>query len=177
MRKTIDRLFNTDSEKFSKIIKDIIFIILISAIIGFAVNLFHPKGFTFVSTNREKKTNIIHISAREAKIKKDKGSALFLDSRQEDEFRAAHIPGALNIPAVPASVSVKKISENFKLISGPVELVIYCNGSSCGSSEILADKLTEMGYSRFIYIIKEGMPEWKENGFPVESTNLGYKTD
>ena len=169
MRKLIERLLNTDSEKLSKIIKDIFSIILISAIAGFAVNIIHPKGFTFVSTETEKNTNIIYISSREAKIKKDSCNALFLDSRQEDEFRIAHIPEAVNIPAVPASVSVKKITEYHNLISGTVELVIYCDGISCGSSEILAGKLIDMGYSRHIYIIKNGIPEWEESGFPVES--------
>lgn len=177
MRKTIERLFNTDSEKLSKIIKDIFLIILISAIIGFIVNIFHPKGFTFVSTEKEKKTSVIYISSKEAKIKKDSGSALFLDSRQEDEFRTIHIPEAVNIPAVPASVSAKIISENHSLISGLVEIVIYCDGVSCGSSEILADKLIEMGYSRHIYILKNGIPEWEESGFPVESDKEKEETE
>ena len=177
MRKILERLLNTDSEKLSKIFKDIFFIILISVILAFAVNLIHPKGFTFISTQKEKNTGIVYITSNEAKIKKDREAALFLDSRQEDEYSTAHITGAVNIPAVPASISAKKISENQNLISGPVEIVIYCDGVSCGSSEILANRLIDMGYSRHIYIIKNGIPEWEENGFAVESDGFAVEPD
>ncbi|MBN2040096.1 MAG: rhodanese-like domain-containing protein, partial [Spirochaetes bacterium] len=172
-----EKLFNTDSEILPKTIKDIFYTVLISAVLAFTVNIFHPKGFTFISTQKEKNIGIVYISSKEAKIKKDGKAALFLDSRQEDEYSIAHITGAVNIPAVPESVSTKKISENHNLIYGPVEIVIYCDGVSCGSSEILANRLIDMGYSRHIYIIKNGIPEWEENGFVVESDGFVVESD
>lgn len=166
--KIIETIFKIDKDELLKIIKESIYILLIAAIIGFIVNIFHPKGYTFVSTSLYNEKNIVLISSEEAKIKIDSRAAVIIDSRTTEEYNDGHIPGSINIPAVPDSQSVMKIKENYGLLTGPSELVIYCDGTSCGSSPILARRFLEMGYSKHIYIIEHGLPEWKEKGFPVD---------
>src|SRR4030042_4191074 len=167
MAKLIKFLFNIDTDEFSRIIRESFFIIIIAIFIGFITNIFLPNGFIFINTSIQKSKNIVMISSEEAKIKTDTGSAILLDSRQSREFDELHITGAINIPGTPASIALKKIQKNFDLISGPVELVIYCEGGTCGSSKILADKLLDMNYSKHIYIIKNGINEWEDKGYPV----------
>lgn len=173
--KIIETIFKIDKDELLKIIKESMYILFAAAIIGFIVNIFHPRGFTFVSSSIYNEKNIVLISSDEAKIKIDSGAAVIIDSRTVEEYRDASIPGAVNIPAVPDSLSAKRIKENYGLINGPAELVIYCDGTSCGSSQILAARLLEMGYSKHIYIIEHGLPEWKEKGFPVEKTEARNK--
>jgi rhodanese-related sulfurtransferase len=156
---------NITKDEMSVIIRHALFIFLISSVIGFAVNLFHPKGFVLVSKESEKNKNIVFISSEEAKIKREGLSAIFIDSRPEDEFELSHIPGAINIPAVHPESKIKEYSG---ALNSEKELVIYCDGTECGSSQILANILIEMKYSRHIYIIKNGIPEWTEKGFPLE---------
>ncbi|MBN2403672.1 MAG: rhodanese-like domain-containing protein [Spirochaetes bacterium] len=168
LKKILEKIFKVEQEELSSIIKDAASIIILSIIVGFGVNLFHPKGFSFISTSVQKSKNIIYISSEEAKIKKEGMIALFIDSRQADEFGISRIPGAINIPAVMSSISAKKMQENFENLSGPKELVIYCDGASCGSSQTLAETLIGMGYSKHIYIIKNGINEWESMGMPVE---------
>jgi rhodanese-related sulfurtransferase len=162
------KILNVEWEEFSSIIRGAVYIIILSALIGFIVNLFHPKGFSFTSKTALKSNNIVFISSEEAKIKKENTSVIFVDSRQSDEYEISRIPGAINIPAIPASISVKKIKDNFDILSKPNELVLYCDGPSCGSSQILAETLIEMGYSKHVYIIKNGIPEWEAMGMPIE---------
>ena len=171
MLKIIEKIIKTDINELPLIIRNSIYIIIFSIFAGFIINIFNPGGFTLVSRAMENQKQIVLISSEEAKIKLDSGSALFIDSRQDNEYDLFHIPDSINIPATPASIRLKKIRENFDLISGPIELVIYCEGLSCGSSQILSEKLIEMGYSKHIYLIEKGIPEWEEKGYPVQETN------
>ena len=152
-----------------KLFKESIYIALIAAIIGFGVNVFHPNGFQFVSKKILGYKKIVFVSSEEAKIKYEGQSAVFIDSRSSAEYNEAHIKKALNIPASPESTMLRKIKEKFAILSEPNELVLYCSGKSCGSSEQLAKKLIEIAYTKHIYVIKHGLPEWKEKNFPIEN--------
>jgi len=159
-------------ENKEDLFRDVMFIIILASVIGFAVNAFHPKGFRFMSTSLLKNRSIVMISSEEAKIKYDSSSTVFIDSRTVDEYRTSHIAGAVNIPAYPESIRAKTIKDNFSLIKGPREMVVYCTGSSCGTSEILVREFLNMGYDRKIYIIENGLPEWEAEGYPVVGEEL-----
>ncbi len=165
----IDKLFKIEKDDLIQIIRESFYILIAAILIGFIINIYHPKGYSLVSTSMFKNKQIVLINSAEAKIKKESGIAVFIDSRTRDEYADAHITGAINIPGVPASQSVKKIKKYYDRISQPKEIVLYCDGSSCGSSPILARRLIEMGYSKHLYIIELGIPEWREKGYPMET--------
>lgn len=152
------------------LLKDAFFIIILSAIIGFIINIFHTNGYELIGKKALGYEKIVFLSIKEAKIKYDSGSSVFVDSRNSSEFNCSHIKGALNIPSIPESMSLEKLKTNFSVLNGPNELILYCDGTECGSSEELAKKIIDLGYSRNIYIIKNGIPRWEEMGYPVENT-------
>lgn len=166
--KFIEKVFRVEKAEVIKIIKESIIIFLVAAVAGFFVNMYHPRGYTFVSASMFKSKQVVQISSKEAKIKMDNGNAVVIDTRTSTEYEEAHIPGALHIPATPASLANRKIKEYFDRLQQPRELVLYCDGASCGSSPILARQLISMGYKKHIYIIEHGIPEWIEKGYPVE---------
>ena len=143
-------------------------IIVLAALIGFGVNAFHPKGYDFIGKSEIKYGKIVLLSSDEIKIKYDAEIARFIDSRQPEEFEYGHIKGAVNIPAVPESLSLKYLEKYSEIINSKNELVIYCDGEACGSSKILGKRIIDLGYSRHIYLIKNGLPEWKRKGFPLD---------
>ena len=157
-----------EAKEIKKVIKDSILIIIFSAIIGFAVNLLNPRGFILISKEEYNYNKIILISNNEAKIKYNGSVAIFIDSRSKNEYTDTHVSGAIHIPAIPESASLKQIKKNFSFLNQQKELIIYCSGMSCGTSEILAKRLIKIGYSNHIYIMKQGLPEWEANGYPVE---------
>ncbi len=172
--KIIEKVFRVEKRDVIKLIRESIAIFLVSAIIGFFINMFHPKGYTFVGSAMFKDKQIVMISSEEAKIKIDTGAAVIIDTRTTEEYNAGHIPGAVHVPGSPESLREKRIKENFSLLGGQQELLLYCDGEACGSSSILSKRLLEMGYPRHIYIIENGMPEWQAKGYPVEK-NGGAK--
>jgi rhodanese-related sulfurtransferase len=146
-----------------RLLKDMLAIIIAAAAAGLAINLFHPRGFVPVSRQDLALKRVVSVSAVEAKIKYDAGMALFVDARDTEEFAAGHIAGAGNIPAVDPPAGALDA-----LLRRTREIVIYCDGASCGAAAKLARELIGRGYGRNLYVIDDGFPGWEERGYPVE---------
>jgi len=84
---------------------------------------------------------------------------LLVDSRNPEEYREAHIPGAVNIPQ-------KKMEEMLGLLPADktAEIIFYCNGVKCGKSKKAANRAAELGYTN-LWVYAEGMPVWEEMGY------------
>jgi rhodanese-related sulfurtransferase len=88
------------------------------------------------------------------------GSAVVLDVRPEEEYRAGHIPGARSVP-------VDAIEAALQTLPKDKEIVAYCRGPYCVFSDEVVKILSARGYraSR----LTDGFPEWRAAGYPVES--------
>lgn len=84
---------------------------------------------------------------------------MLVDARNPEEYREAHIPGAVNIPQ-------KNFEDFLGLLPSDksMMLVIYCNGVKCGKSKKAAKRAMELGYTN-VYVYAEGMPVWEEVGY------------
>lgn len=146
-----------------RLLKDILVIIVAASAAGLAINLFHPRGFVPVSRQDLALKRIVTISAVEAKIKYDAGMALFIDAREKVAFDASHIAGAAHVPADgPPAGALDAVTAR------PREIVIYCDGASCGAAAALARTMIGRGYERNLYVIDDGFPGWEKRGYPVE---------
>ncbi len=148
-----------------RLVKDMFALLAAAGCIGIAVNLFHPRGFTLVSRPDLEARKTVFISSEEAKIKHD-AEAVFVDAREKEEYDAARVAGAVNLPALDAAAG--KSGMDPAIFEKPAELVIYCDGPACGASAMLAETIRKRGYGRTIYIIEQGLPEWESKGYPVE---------
>jgi rhodanese-related sulfurtransferase len=147
------------------ILKDMFFIIVISSAIGAGINLIHPRGFVFVSKSDFHATRLVPISADEAKIKYDSQAAVFIDARELAEYEASRISGAIHIPA--SSPVFPRQGADASYLNGQLEIVVYCDGPTCGASDIVARKILKLT-SRHVYLLEKGFPEWVNRGYPVQ---------
>jgi len=152
---------------FREIARDMVFIIILSSVVAAGINLFHPRGFILVGKSEYGRKQVVDISVEEAKVKYDSDISVFIDTRDSQLFRHERIKGAVSVPALPESVRAAAFEKHFQLLSQGKEVVLYCSGSGCGDSSMVADALMAMDYSRVIYIIKKGIPGWKDAGHPV----------
>lgn len=83
-------------------------------------------------------------------------------------YDAGHILGAINIP-----YEGDDIDSLLKKIDYPREetLVIYCDGSECQSSILLAKLLHEFLFAD-IRVFFGGWRDWSEAGLPIEGKNV-----
>ncbi len=87
------------------------------------------------------------------------GLVIVLDVRPADEYKAGHIPGAINVPA-------KELEKQIKKLDNKKEIVAYCRGPYCVLSYDVVAQLRSKGFKA--RRLKDGMPEWKRAGLPVE---------
>ena len=87
-------------------------------------------------------------------------SVVVLDVRPEEEYRAGHIPGAISVP-------VDALQAALQMLPKDREIVAYCRGPYCVFSDEAVALLRSRGYRA--YRLREGLPDWRAAGMPVES--------
>ena len=117
----------------------------------------HSKEFVILVD--EAKARVPEISIDELDARRRAGARV-IDVREDDEFRAGHVPGAEHIG--------KGVIERDIVAKAPdkeAELILYCGG---GFRSILAgDALGRMGYKRVFSLIG-GWRDWLSRGLPTE---------
>jgi rhodanese-related sulfurtransferase/predicted transcriptional regulator len=84
-----------------------------------------------------------------------------LDTRPASEYAAGHIAGAISMP-------VDDLQRQLRLLPKEKEYVAYCRGPYC----VYADRAVEIlkSHGRTARRMREGFPEWRAAGFPIESS-------
>jgi ArsR family transcriptional regulator len=87
------------------------------------------------------------------------GLVTVLDVRPADEFAAAHLPGAVNIPLAELEARLSELDPG-------QEIVAYCRGPYCVLSFEAVAALRARGFK--IRRLEDGLPEWRAAGLPLE---------
>ncbi len=98
-----------------------------------------------------------NIPSPQAKALLDTGGVFLLDVRTPDEFRQAHLKGAVLIPIDQVERRLGEIPKNRAVL-------VYCAVGSRSST--VAGFLAERGY-REVYNMQDGIVGWYRNNLPV----------
>jgi phosphate transport system substrate-binding protein len=103
--------------------------------------------------------------------------APIIDARNPAEYEEAHIPQALHIYYVEKSAKKANFNpqqDSFDLSKLPsnknTDLVFYCNAGACWKGYKAATAAVKAGYKK-VHWFRGGLPEWKEKGYPTESSH------
>ncbi len=119
----------------------------------------HTPGFLKVVTDA--KARVRECTVDDVKARLDAGEQLnIIDVREESEFAAEHLPGALHL-----SKGIIERDVETRFPDPATELVLYCGGGF--RSALAADNLQKMGYTKIISM-DGGHRVWKERGFQLE---------
>lgn len=88
------------------------------------------------------------------------GGTMVIDVRPAAEYRAGHIPGAVNIP-------VDELSQHLEALPRGQEVVAYCRGPYCMLAFDAVATLRQAGYQA--RRLEDGFPEWKAESRPVDT--------
>ncbi len=94
-----------------------------------------------------------------------KENVLFIDAREPEDYKAAHIKNAINIPMDhfdDYEYMLKKINKN-------QQIVTYCAGSECDLSIVLGNVMFDEGYKK-LYVFFDGWNDWLKAKYPIESS-------
>jgi len=87
-----------------------------------------------------------------------KGEVILLDVRPEEEYRAAHISGAVSVP-------LKELKARLSKLPRGREIVAYCRGPYCVLAGEAVRLLKAKGFNAMR--LEDGVPEWRAQGLPV----------
>ena len=120
----------------------------------------HSPGFLKIVN--EVKPRIKETNVDEVKRRMDRGDRKFklVDVREESEFAAGHIPGAVHI-----GKGVIERDIETKIPDHGQEIILYCGGGF--RSALAADNLQKMGYTN-VLSMDGGWRGWTGKGHPVE---------
>lgn len=174
----------------NKILKEVLIITIVSLITGLIVNSVNPKGIPLVRDDgdrfkidsalaqgsenkpvekvktKEGFVKPVNIPVETAKKFFDE-NAVFIDGREETEFKEGHIKGAINIPY--KEFYAKTPEDRQKMMDGIDKnktIVSYCGSSECEISIDNAYEMAKIGYDN-VKIFLGGYREWNELGYPV----------
>jgi rhodanese-related sulfurtransferase/DNA-binding transcriptional ArsR family regulator len=101
------------------------------------------------------------VPAEELLARAKKGLVTVLDVRPPEEYAAGHVRGAINVP-------MDKLEGYLAKLPKKLEIVAYCRGPYCLMSFEAVAMLRKRGWKA--RRLKDGFPEWKAAGLPVESS-------
>jgi rhodanese-related sulfurtransferase len=87
-------------------------------------------------------------------------NVVVLDTRPPNEYAAGHIAGALSVP-------VDGLQKQLRRLPKEREYVAYCRGPYCVYADRAVEILTSHG--RRARRLREGFPEWRAAGLPIET--------
>jgi rhodanese-related sulfurtransferase len=88
------------------------------------------------------------------------GEVTVLDVRPIEEYRAAHIPGALSVP-------VAELERRLADLPRDRQIVAYCRGPYCVMAIEAVELLRTHGFEAIR--LEEGVPDWRARRLPVET--------
>lgn len=102
---------------------------------------------------------ITRIDANEVEKRlKSSKYVVVLEALPEKYFKQGHLPGALNLPHdVPDTDILKALPDR------ATEIITYCANRPCANSEILAERLVELGYTN-VFDFYDGKEGWVKSG-------------
>jgi len=119
----------------------------------------HSPRFLAIST--EAKARVLECTIEDLKIRMDQGESLLLiDVREESEFTAGHIPGAIHLSKGVIERDIETV------VPDPnKEILLYCGGGF--RSALSAENLQRMGYKNVVSV-DGGWRSWTEASYPEE---------
>jgi rhodanese-related sulfurtransferase/predicted transcriptional regulator len=106
------------------------------------------------------RTEIEDIDRDELLARLETGDLLVIDVRPAEEHAAGHLPGAISVPP-------EDIDRLLDELPTDLEIVAYCRGPYCVYADDAIRTLTARG--RPARRLREGIPEWRRIGGPVEA--------
>ncbi len=118
----------------------------------------HAPGFLKIVADA--KSRVKECTVDDVKRRLDAGEKLtIIDVREESEYAAGHVPGAIHI-----GKGVMERDVETKIPDNSTELILYCGGGF--RSALAADNLQKMGYTKVISM-DGGWRDWTARGLPV----------
>jgi rhodanese-related sulfurtransferase len=132
---------------------------LAALLLGLATKAVFPEGFGVV-VESESEEEFTRVTWEETAPRVEAGDWVLVDARDEEQFHARHIPGAISLP----SNAYPEMIEFFAEEQGRNKtVVVYCGTEDCDLSTELALRLRDEAGFQDIRILDGGFLAWQRS--------------
>ncbi len=122
----------------------------------------HQHSPRFLRIAEDARKHVREVSIDDVKSRLDRNEQfLLVDVREESEFAAGHLPGAIHL----GKGIIERDIEG-RVPDPTTPMVLYCGGGF--RSALAADNLRKMGYTH-VLSMAGGIRGWRERAFPLTS--------
>ena len=142
-----------------KLIAKILFFPLAALALGAAYQAVHPEGlWTLRATQEAHQDGLARVTWAEAQPEIASGRWLLVDARDEEQFAAEHIPGAVSLPAAVYADTLLFFAEEH---GREKTVVVYCGTEDCEMSAELAVRLRDEAEFTDVRVLDGGILAWR----------------
>lgn len=173
-------------------------ITMLAAVIGLAVNSFHPRKVSLafkrpplkyaadslfaedlpsvniagqndsVALAPKESGELIVVNAKQVRQLVSQQLAILLDARTPAEYEAGHLPGAMLLPFD----LLYDYEQQFNELPKDKWLICYCDGPPCDLGELLAKELLLRDFQK-VAVYQDGVNDWKKSYVIVKGKEAG----
>lgn len=149
----------------------VVYIVVISIIIAIIYNHFSMTGIPLIKKKvvfvQPQNYNIEPITLETAFEMHGNDSVIFVDARENIEYKEDHIEGSINIPYYDTLIKTDLINT----LDKSKKYVVYCDDEKCGLSKMLAVKMYENNIKN-VFILTGGWQLWLSAELPTSKEQL-----
>lgn len=145
-------------------------ILLVGAGAGATLNALRPDPLPYAlpGTVLEMESGVRAVFIREAHRLFEAGDYIFVDAREDAEFRAGHIEGALSLPGEQFNALYPEL----QAWAAGQPLLVYGGSENLLAADELARALREEGEKQLL-VFAAGFEGWRARGYPIETGDAG----
>lgn len=164
------------------VVRQMVSLLVMATLLGLGVNLFSPNRIDYIGKYRSLSSGggpitppsaapgdppFIGVDVAELEYSHD--NAIFVDSREPEEFRCGTIPGSINIPFehLPEENLGTYFDSCFSGADKNHLIIVFCSGEECDLSLHLGRNLNSFGY-RNVFVFFGGSREWEKFDLEIE---------
>lgn len=149
---------------FRRIIHQGAIMLGLSVLLGFASLKKIHTDIPSPDSGSENRKPLPEVTIQEMQKLLNHGDVFCIDARSGAEYLQGHIQSAISIPADEYD---RSLASHLELFASSKMVVVYCDGSGCDLSNLVAKKLMASGMDR-VSIFTAGWSAWKNAGLMVE---------
>ena len=136
----------------------IAFFPLCALALGLVTMFVFPDGFSIGRNNPEPESEFVRVTWQETEPRVQANEWLLVDARDEEQFNARHIPGAISLPSHAYPEMLELLAEDH---GKKKTVVVYCGTEDCDLSTELARRLRDETGFTDIRILDGGFLAWQ----------------
>ncbi|MDZ4404862.1 rhodanese-like domain-containing protein [Prosthecobacter sp.] len=137
-------------------IRQAFILLLLASAAAWATHAWHPRAPALYLVEEPLRNDEVSMQVIQERWK---GDVLWIDARIQEQYDAAHIPGALLLNEQGFEQQLFNYLDGLQVNTKPI--VVYCSAAKCDASRKVLERLKQMLPIENAFVLKGGWKAWE----------------